>query len=590
MRALSHLAIRSLSATLHLVPSRLIPHLGKLLGYFIYAFIPWRLHVLRHNLRHAGYYSLNHIRTSYAHLGRSLLLSLAPAPRPDAVSSDTAQLADFSADCNAGGVLVCSAHLGIWELVPSVLAAHVPERSRRLGKVVYRPLHDTSLDRWLRRRRANTAGGEIALVPDAGSLGALRSALLTGGLVGLLPDQRPGNDSATVTAKRMLGIESCELSAGMAKLRQDTGCAVWFAALLAVEEEEEVAMMTAATTRPRLRLVLTRLASRQNEAVVGAAEAEGVVNAYAEALDAAIATAPSQYFWFHDRQRVQQQQRKQQQEQQEQEPQQQAAPSALRLRGGIGLAAKAMTAAAAAVCALSFVGLRWRSKRPRAIEQQKKNGSSGGGGAMAVPVVGANADAIANAVRTEGVCLVERVMDAEAVAALHQRVASIKPRKLQNRRKHRWEHVLPPKADPFVELSNLPVIQTAVRALLGPKAYLEKAGLLVSHPGAEAQRWHMDTPHLFTVGSHLPPHSLSVFVPLVDLIPANGPTEFHLGTHQKANLVSKQRHVKACCSAGSLVMYDVRIMHRGGPNGSEAERPVVYMTFSRVWYRDTLNP
>ena len=42
-------------------------------------------------------------------------------------------------------------------------------------------------------------------------------------------------------------------------------------------------------------------------------------------------------------------------------------------------------------------------------------------------VVEANADAIANAVRTEGVCLVERVMDAEAVAALHQRVASIKP-------------------------------------------------------------------------------------------------------------------------------------------------------------------
>ena len=86
-----------------------------------------------------------------------------------------------------------------------------------------------------------------------------------------------------------------------------------FAALLAVEEEE-VAMMTTATTRPRLRLVLTRLASRQNEAVVGAAEAEGVVNAYAEAPDAAIAKAPSQYFWFHDRQRVQQQQRKQQQQ------------------------------------------------------------------------------------------------------------------------------------------------------------------------------------------------------------------------------------------------------------------------------------
>jgi len=129
-----------------------------------------------------------------------------------------------------------------------------------------------------------------------------------------------------------------------------------------------------------------------------------------------------------------------------------------------------------------------------------------------------------------------------------------------------------------------------VRALLGPKNYLEKAGLLVSHPGAEAQRWHMDTPHLFSVGSHLPPHSLTVFVPLVDLVPSNGPTEFQLATHIKANLVAPLRLSTACCPAGSLVFYDVRTMHRGGPNASDAERPVVYLTFSRQWYRDTLNP
>ena len=129
-----------------------------------------------------------------------------------------------------------------------------------------------------------------------------------------------------------------------------------------------------------------------------------------------------------------------------------------------------------------------------------------------------------------------------------------------------------------------------MRALLGGKTYLEKAGMLVAHPGAEAQRWHMDTPHLFTVGQHLPPHSLSVFVPLVDLVAANGPTEFQLSTHVKANLVAPQRHALACCPAGSLVVYDVRIMHRGGPNESSGDRPMVYLTFSRVWYRDTLNP
>ena len=26
------------------------------------------------------------------------------------------------------------------------------------------------------------------------------------------------------------------------------------------------------------------------------------------------------------------------------------------------------------------------------------------------------------------------------------------------------------------------------------------------------------------------------------------------------------------------------------PNRSEADRPVIYLTFSRIWYRDTLNP
>ena len=219
--------IRSLSATLHLVPSRLIPHLGKLLGYFIYTFIPWRLHVLR-TIFATPLLLFNHIHTDDVARRPP---QLAPIARAGTASG--CRLVGYGAARRFFSRLQCRRRarlLGapryLGARAVGVLAAHVPERSRRLGKVVYRPLHDTSLDRWLRRRRANTAGGEIALVPDAGSLGALRSALLAGGLVGLLPDQRPGNDSATVTAKRMLGIESCELSAGMAKLRQDRLCGV----------------------------------------------------------------------------------------------------------------------------------------------------------------------------------------------------------------------------------------------------------------------------------------------------------------------------------------------------------------------------
>ena len=81
-----------------------------------------------------------------------------------------------------------------------------------------------------------------------------------------------------------------------------------------------------------------------------------------------------------------------------------------------------------------------------------------------------------------------------------------------------------------------------------------------------------------------------MFVPLCDLVESNGPTEFQLATHVKANLVLPQRRTSARCGAGAVVLYDTRIMHRGGANRSTAERPMVYLTFSRVWYRDTLNP
>ena len=201
------------------------------------------------------------------------------------------------------------------------------------------------------------------------------------------------------------------------------------------------------------------------------------------------------------------------------------------------------------------------------------------------------ASATAAHVRAEGVCVVSRLFAPSELAPLRAAIDALEPRKLQNRRAHRWEHVHDPDAAVFQELAARPEIAAIVRALLGSKTYLEKAGLILSHPGAEAQRWHMDNPHLYAIPTHLPPHSLTVFVALCELTAANGPTEFHLATHVKAHLAApRKRHAAARCAAGSLVGYDTRIRHRGGANASDAERPLVYMTFSRVWFRDTVNP
>ena len=75
--------------------------------------------------------------------------------------------------------------------------------------------------------------------------------------------------------------------------------------------------------------------------------------------------------------------------------------------------------------------------------------------------------------------------------------------------------------------------------------------------------------------AHLPPHSLSVFIPLVDLTPANGPTEFQLGTHVKANLVKPQRRC-ATAESGSEPGSEFEYLHfdlRGPATASESATP-----------------
>ena len=70
------------------------------------------------------------------------------------------------------------------------------------------------------------------------------------------------------------------------------------------------------------------------------------------------------------------------------------------------------------------------------------------------------------------------------------------------------------------------------------------------------------TPAMTPTRQHLPPHSVSVFIPLCALTASNGPTEFQLSTHIKANLTRPPTHADARCPLGSVAIYDIR---RGAP-------------------------
>lgn len=149
-----------------------------------------------------------------------------------------------------------------------------------------------------------------------------------------------------------------------------------------------------------------------------------------------------------------------------------------------------------------------------------------------------------------------------------------------------------PIVEPRVELQApwMPL----VRSLLGPTAKHLFTGCVVSNPGSEAQNPHLDGGHLFGLEGEdalmCPPHCLNVFVPLVTVTAANGPTQFWPGTHQ----VGKHNErggpgLSPELALGDVAIFDYRVVHRGLPNQSEAPRPVLYVTYSMAWFADVQN-
>ena len=66
-----------------------------------------------------------------------------------------------------------------------------------------------------------------------------------------------------------------------------------------------------------------------------------------------------------------------------------------------------------------------------------------------LPAASLTDGAAAVAVRAAGVCVVHDALSADEVAELGQRLAALTPRKMQNRRPQRWEHVHDPASDAF---------------------------------------------------------------------------------------------------------------------------------------------
>lgn len=149
-----------------------------------------------------------------------------------------------------------------------------------------------------------------------------------------------------------------------------------------------------------------------------------------------------------------------------------------------------------------------------------------------------------------------------------------------------------------------------VAAVLGDDAEHSFSGVVSSEPGSPAQFWHTDSPHEAT--AHRAAHAINVMMALHDVPMAMGPTECARGSHFLTNHLSNpslvideliyqhagtspellvkgtQRRVPESCAssmaAGSCLVFDDRLMHRGLANQSGNTRYMAYFSYRRSGY------
>jgi hypothetical protein len=203
-------------------------------------------------------------------------------------------------------------------------------------------------------------------------------------------------------------------------------------------------------------------------------------------------------------------------------------------------------------------------------------------------------------IRNNGYILFEGVLPSDFVAKLHTAFMNILEtyvaRTDPNRGANRYQmHI--PFAPPFTDtrIVDNPLVVPIMQALLGDDCVCHYFASDTPLPGSEYQDAHSDIYTLFPdTDVVVPPYSIVLNIPLVDFREDNGPLEIWPGgTHHfvgiansnVAKLASTMHSEHLLMPAGSLLIRDSRMWHRGTPNRSNAPRPNIALIYSRYWLK-----
>lgn len=198
--------------------------------------------------------------------------------------------------------------------------------------------------------------------------------------------------------------------------------------------------------------------------------------------------------------------------------------------------------------------------------------------------------------------LIQRI--AEAFAAKYESISKKELRKRDAVVGHRRYMVTVDIKKPFNNptLYANPTVMPILEQLLSAHLRIASFGAVAAWPGAEAQPIHLDHPPLFeadSLGDQLPPYAVTLVIPLVEVTADMGPTAIWPGSHRSPDRIEQLQQLmtnpdysdaeQPITKLGDAYMMDYRLIHGGMLNDSETIRPILYLVYSRPWFRDGFN-
>lgn len=129
-------------------------------------------------------------------------------------------------------------------------------------------------------------------------------------------------------------------------------------------------------------------------------------------------------------------------------------------------------------------------------------------------------------------------------------------------------------------------LDALLKRILSEEYVFEAFGVMMALEGCPQQRKHRDGGALFDetgIDAILPPSTVTLVAPLVDVNADNAPTAIYPGTHHYDQRPEQPPDIPEY-PRGSLALWDFRVLHHGCENRTPEPRPVLYMTACRPFW------